>query len=315
MRRSFVAVVLLVAACSPGETADSTTSTTEGTATTTTQAVVTTVSSATTTSAMATSTTSAPTTTTSTGIEGNWADEPLVTVGFGALGWWDGSEWIDAEEESVLPVDGGEDYQVIRLDDVASTTGGPETVVCEPLGLIGVELDDAELLGDFPGPIGVAVSAPWDVQPHLFEETPDDGSYAGFAAELLSERGLDVPDPEIKQLFRTDLEGDGVNEVLVVAEDVPSNFLMEPGDYSIAFMRKVVEGEVQTAVLHETVAVDDDDTFAGAHSFAGAADLNDDGRMELITNSAFFEGFNVAVWENVNDDLGPTSVLDTGCGV
>jgi len=136
MRRSFVAVVLLVAACSPGETADSTTSTTEGTATTTTQAVVTTVSSATTTSAMATSTTSAPTTTTSTGIEGNWADEPLVTVGFGALGWWDGSDWIDAEEEAELPVEGGEDYQVIRLDNVASTTGGPETVFCEPLGLI-----------------------------------------------------------------------------------------------------------------------------------------------------------------------------------
>jgi hypothetical protein len=177
-----------------------------------------------------------------------------------------------------------------------------------------VELAEPELLGAFPGPIGVAISASSELQPHLFEAIPDDGSYSGFAAALLSERGLDVANPQIKQLFRTDLDGDGVNEVLVVAEDVAQNFIMETGDYSIAFMRKVVQGEVQTAVLHETVALDEDDTFAGAHSFGGAADLNNDGKMELISNSAFFEGFNVAAWEYLNDDVGPTSVLEIGCG-
>lgn len=311
-----LALMLLTAACTPEPEADSTTSTTTApTSTTSSQPMTTTVSPATTTTTMASTTSSAPTTTTAAGLEGNWADEPLITVSFGALGWWDGSDWVDAETAGELPVDGDEDYQVVRLDDVARTTAGPQTVVCEPLGLIGVELADADLLGDFPGPIGVAVSAPWEVQPHLFQEISDDGSHARFASELLSERGLDVANPEIKQLFRADLEGDGVNEILVVAEDVPSNFLMEPGDYSIAFIRKVVDGDVHTAVLHETVAVDEDDTFAGAHSFGGAADLNNDGRMELITNSAFFEGFNVAVWEYVDDDPDPTTVLDIGCGV
>jgi hypothetical protein len=318
MWRFLLAVTLVAAACSPAETADSTISTTARITTTTTQTSPSTElpgPSTTTTTTVAKTTTSAPTTTTTIGLEGNWAQQPLVTVSFGALGWWDGSSWIDAEAEGELPIDGEEDYQVVRLGDVSRTTGGAQTVVCEPLGLIGVELADAELLGEFPGPIGVAVSAPWDVQPYLFQEIPDDGSYAGFAAELLSDRGLDVANPQIKQLFRTDLEGDGVNEVLVVAEDVPPNFLMEPGDYSIAFMRKVVNGEVETAVLHETVALDEDDTFAGGHSFAGAGDLNNDGKMELIANSAFFEGFNVTVWEYINDDLGLTMVLETGCGV
>lgn len=315
MRRLLVAVILLVSACSPSETADSTTSTRAVTSTTTTEAVTTTEPPATTTTTLATTTTSAPSTTTTTGLEGTWADEPLVTVGFGALGWWDGSEWVDAEAEGELPVTGGEDYQTIRLDEVGMTTGGPQTVVCEPLGLVGVELADPGLLGEFPGPLGVAISAPWTLQPHLLEEIADDGSYAGFAADLLSSRGLDVASPVIKQLFRTDLEGDGVNEVLVVAEDVPANFLMEPGDYSIAFMRKVVQGEVQTAVIHETVAQDEEDTFAGGHSFGGVADLNNDGKMELIAGSAFFEGFTVTIWEYVNDDLGPVPVLDIGCGV
>jgi len=315
MRRLLVAVMLLASACSPSETADSTTSTTAATGTTTTESPPTTESPATTTTTSATTTTSIPSTTTTTGLQGTWADEPLVTAGFGALGWWNGSEWVDAEGEGELPVTGEEDYQTVRLDEVAMTTGGPQAVVCEPLGLIGVELDEPALLGEFPGPLGVAISAPWTLQPHLFEEIADDGSYAGFAADLLSDRGLDVASPVIKQLFRTDLEGDGVNEVLVVAEDVPANFLMEPGDYSIAFMRKVVQGEVQTAVIHETVAHDEEDTFAGAHSFGGVADLNNDGKTELITGSAFFEGFTVTIWEYVNDDLGPVAVLDIGCGV
>jgi hypothetical protein len=315
MRKSLVVLILIVGACSPGETSDSTTSSTARSATsTTTDQTATTLSPATTASTVATTTTSTLATTTTTGLEGTWADEPLVTTGFGALGWWDGSDWRVAAEETSLPVDGGEDYQAVRLGDLGMTTAGPEATVCEPLGLVGVELAEPELLGDFPGPYGVAISAPWTLQPFLFEEIADDGSYAGFAAELLSSSGLDVANPVIKQLFRTDLEGDGVNEVLVVAEEVPQDLLMAPGDYSIAFMRKVVDGEVQTAILRETVAMDEDDTFDGAHSFGGVADLNGDGKMELITNSAFFEGFNVTIWEYVNDDLGPFEVMQTGCG-
>jgi hypothetical protein len=315
MRKSLVVLILVVGACSSGETSDSTTSSTAVSATsTTTDQTSTTLSPASTATTVPTTTTSSLATTTTTGLEGTWADEPLVTTGFGALGWWDGSDWRVAAEEASLPVDGGENYQVVRLGDLGMTTAGPEATVCEPLGIVGVELAEPELLGDFPGPYGVAISAPWTMQPFLFEEIADDGSYAGFAAELLSSRGLDVANPVIKQLFRTDLEGDGVNEVLVVAEEVPQDFIMEPGDYSIAFMRKVVDGEVQMAILHETVALDEEDTFDGAHSFGGVADLNDDGKMELITNSAFFEGFNVTIWEYVNDDLGPSEAMQTGCG-
>jgi hypothetical protein len=319
MRKCLLVVLVAAAACSPSETGDSTTTSSSLGFTTTTGGVTTTTTAppaTTTTTSPATTTTTLPaSTTTAALLEGEWADGPLVTTAFGALGWWDGADWLDAETEGALPVVGGEDYQVTRLGELARTTAGPQTTVCEPLELIGVELADPGLLGEFPGPYGVAVSAPWTLQPHLVEEIPDDGTYSGFAADLLSSRGLDVATPVIKQVLRTDLEGDGVNEVLVVAEEVSPGFLMEPGDYSIAFMRKVVDGEVQTAVLGETIAMDEDDRFAGAHTLGGAADLNGDGKMEIITNSAFFEGFNVTVWEYPNDDLGPLLVLQTGCGV
>lgn len=315
MRKLTVAFLLVVVACS-GETGDTTTSSTSAPTTTEPAPTTTTPDPSTTTTTTPTTTTSvAPTTTTTTDLlEGNWAESPLVTTGFGALGWWDGSGWVDAEAEGTLPVSGGEDYQVVRLDEVSRTTGGPQTIVCEPLELVGVELAEPDLLGQFPGPYGLAVSAPWPLQPYLFEETSDDGTYAGFARELLASRGLEVDSPVIKQVIRTDLEGDGVNEVLVVAEQVTTGFLLEEGDYSIAFLRKVIEEEVQTAVLGDTVVLGEEDRFAGAHSIGGVADLNGDEKMEIITNSAFFEGFNVAAWEYVNDDLGPVKVLETGCG-
>ena len=314
MKKLFVALVVLVPACSPGETAESSTTSTSIAAATTTEPPNATTPGPTTTTTLSTTTTTV-TATTSTALAGTWADQPLIATGFGALGWWNGADWLDAESEGVLPVAGGEDYQTILADSLGMTTAGPQTTVCEPLELIGVELADPELLGDFPGPHGVAISAPFDLQPYLYDDqTTDDGTYARFASALLSSRGLDVDDPVIKQLIRTDLEGDGVNEVLVVAEDVTPGLLLQPGDYSILFMRKVIEGEVQTAVFEETVVMDEDDQFLGAHSVGTVADLNGDGKMEIVSNSAFFEGFSVAVWEYVDDDLGPARRLERGCG-
>lgn len=315
MRRILLATLLVAAGCSPGDAGDTSTSSTVTSPSSTSAGEPTTTLAPTTTAGEPATTTTLPlSTTTSSLLAGNWADLPVVTTDFGALGWWDGG-WFDAESEGALPVVGGEDYQTIVLDSVAATTGGPQTTVCEPLELLGVELADPELLGTLPGPYGVAISAPWALQPHLFEVLDDDGTYAGFAAELLAARGLNVPDPVIKQLVRTDLEGDGVNEVLVIAEDVTPGYLLEPGDYSLAFMRKVVEGDVQTAILGDTVVHDEGGVYGGAYTYGGVADLDGDGRMEIILDSAYFEGFSVSVFEYANDDLGPLLVLETGCGL
>lgn len=321
--RSFVtlalAFALVAVACSPDDSADSTTTVGESTTTVepmTTSPPTTASATSTTTTVPETTTTTVPesTTTAAPGVEGDWADEPLIVADFGALGWWDGSDWIMAEDAGALPVVGGEDYQIARIGLQAITTAGPQTFVCDPIGIIGVEVDNAELLGEWPGPYGVAISAPWELQPHLFESLTDDGTYAGFASELLSSRGLDVASPMIKQLFRTDLEGDGVNEVVIVAEDVSPGLLLEEGDYSIAFLRKVVQGDVQTAILGATVVGPGDDQFGASYTIGAVADLSGDGKMEIVLDSAFFEGLSVGVVEYVNDDLGTVTQLEVGCG-
>jgi hypothetical protein len=298
-----------------GSTTTIATTTTTSNGTTTPEAgAPTTLGEETTTTSTETTTTTTPTTTTAA-VEGNWSDTPLVVTGFGALGWWDGAGWVQVEQATPLPVAGGEDYQVALLGLEARVTGGGPTTLCAPVDNPGVILENEQVLGDWPGPLGVAISAPWILVPHLVEEIADDGAYSAFAGELLAERGLDVPDPAIKQLLRVDLEGDGVNEVVVVAEDVTDGLFAEDGDYSIAFMQRTVEGDVRTAILGESVIVTADSPVVNSFSVGAVADLNGDGRMEIVLTNAYYEGIGVEVWEYVDDDLGLVPQISAGCGV
>lgn len=310
---------LIITACSPdSETAtsstDTATSTMVTTSTTTGQQTTTTGAVSTTSTSVPATTTTVESTTSTTEETGTWADLPLVVAGFGALGWWDGSDWVSAEDAGELPVIGGESYQIAGIGLEATTTGGKQTLVCEPLNNLGVQLQNEQLLGDWPGPYGVAVSAPWVIQPNLFEAFEDDGTYSALASSLLADRGLDIAQPVIKQLFRTDLEGDGTNEVLVVAEDLPNWYLPEAGAYSIAFMRKVIQGDVQTAVLGATAITDSEGAFVVGYSIGSVADLSGDSRMEIVVSAAYYEGLAVEVWEYVDDDIGPFKYLEAGCG-
>ena len=264
-------------------------------------------------------TTEPPTTTTEgppTTLAGNWAGEPLITTIFGALGYWDGSSWVGIADLGGMPVTGGEEYQAVLFGITAILSGGPPTALCEPLDNPGVELSNEAILGEFPGPIGVALSAGWDLTPHLVEVgDTNDPTYQGIASSLLASRGLDVASPSLKQLISFDLEGDGVNEVLVVAEDTGDNVIVdEVGEYSIAFMSKVVQGEAQTAILGDSVITAEPIPYVGAFTAAAVAELSGDAKMEIVLNAAFFEGFSTDIWEYVNDDLGPVKQLETGCG-
>lgn len=312
-----VAILLVLGACSPDDTSTSTSAVPTSTATTAPAPTTSTTAHPPPSTTVEPTTTTEPATTT-TGpvlLPGDWADEPLIVSAFGALGWWDGSSWTQVESTTALPVEGGEDYQVARLGIEATTTAGPETPVCEPVGSPGVELAQPELLGEWPGPYGVAISAPWELVPHVVEEIDDDGTYAAFASELLAGRGLVVPEPQIKQLIRADLEGDGVNEVIVVAEEIQGSYHPPAnGDYSIAFMRKVVDGEAQTAILGESIITDADTEINLGFAIGAVADLSGDGKMEIVVSSAYYEGLSVEVWEYFNDDFGMIPAVAAGCG-
>ena len=316
-----VLVVTIIFLVGRNDETDSSTTTSAPVATTTTLTVststtsgatTTTTSAATTTTAAPTTTTVPPTTTTTEAVAGNWASTPVVAAGFGALGWWDGAAWAQAEPATALPVSGGEDYQVALIGLEAIIAGGPPTTLCDPLNNPGVVFENEQVLGDWPGPLGVAISASWVIVPHLVQQIEDDGTYAAFAGELLAERGLDVPDPVMKQILQVDLEGDGINEVLIVAEDVSEGLIAQEGDYSIAFVRRTISGDVQTDILGESVIVTADNPLVNAYSVGAVADLNGDARMEIVLTAAYYEGIFVEVWEYGAE--GPVPRISASCG-
>jgi hypothetical protein len=244
-----------------------------------------------------------------------------VVSEYGALGYWDGISWVQVTEFTPLPIDGGEDYQVVLMGVDAVISAGPEVPLCEPLNNPGVELSDTSVLGGpFPEPAGLAISAPWELTPHFVQSETDDGVYSDFARPLLAARGLDVANPVIKQVVRFDMDGDGTNEVIAVAEEVtgPGGIYAEEGNYSLVFMRVVVDGAVQTAILGESIVADlseGETPFILTHSVAAIADLNGDRQMEFVLNEVYYEGAGWTVWEYVNDDLGPVMQIGSGCGV
>ncbi len=260
--------------------------------------------------APATTTTALPATTT-TVVD----PDTFLTVGNTCLlGWWDG-DWQSGDD---LPVSGGEAYQVVRLDEpIISTTGSEARPSCEPLDLISVEFDPP-IPGDYLEVDALAVQTGAALRPHPVEmlglSIP---AYIQATSELLETRVDGIPIINLTQVIRTDLEGDGSDEVIVAATTIPDDLISsQVGDYSIVYLRKVIEGEVQTAILGESIVDNLDNLFQDLAVFeiAAVSDLNGDGQMEIVVNGRVWEGAFLQAWEYINDDLGPVEVLSCGCG-
>jgi hypothetical protein len=121
------------------------------------------------------------------------------------------------------------------------------------------------------------------------------------------------------QVVRADLDGDGTDEVIVVVERLsdPQGLLATDGDYSVAFVRQLVNGDVHTAVLSRSIA----SITPGATRYilvarvAAVADLNGDGRMELALQQVYYEGSGTQVFEVQPGTGRLVDILGGGCGV
>lgn len=127
-------------------------------------------------------------------------------------------------------------------------------------------------------------------------------TYQKIVSEYLKECGIEVIKPTITQIYRVDLEGDGVDEVIISASNVSGfseKMRSEYGDYSVVLLRRIVDGEVETYPLFSVVddykPVDEEDMLM--HSMPSyyaklidCIDLNGDGKLEIITTWGYYEG-------------------------
>lgn len=236
------------------------------------------------------------------------------------LGWWDGQGWVQADPDRTAPVAGGEQYQIVHLGDtVTNATGSGLRTGCD----VASDRPSAVDVG-LPPPSSdrdsspVAVTGVPDPRPRPVTVVDPSGPTYRAAAEVLAWLGIDDPQPAVRQVVRGDLAGDGTIEVFVVVERLtdPEGLIAGPGDYSVVFMRRMVGGELRTFVVAQSIA---DSRAGGArfvqvHDVDALADLNGDGRMEVVVGYRHHEGAGTLVYE-VALDGGLVQVLDRGCGV
>ncbi len=161
---------------------------------------------------------------------------------------------------------------------------------------------------DIPNLIGVKQG--WDVTYRPGEEVPvNTPVYYAAVADWLVSQGFTLPAVGISRILRVDLEGDGVEEVLISAAHFrdESGHMAEQGDYSIILMRKLVGDQVLTVpvVADLYTSPTAELTFPFTYSLASLLDLNRDGTLELIVDVSRWEGAGVILYQvdgtNVNE--------------
>jgi hypothetical protein len=142
---------------------------------------------------------------------------------------------------------------------------------------------------------------------------PSYPSYIQAVTEWFHSQGNFPKEINITSVLQTDLEGDGVDEVLLSASYFKHriSFLTETDDYSVVLMRKVVGDQVVTVPLVKDYYVSSipkaEVSYPKAYRITDAVDLNRDGTLEVIVEVEGLERSGAVVYridgQNVREVL------------
>lgn len=160
----------------------------------------------------------------------------------------------------------------------------------------------------------VAVLDGWPTTKRPVTEISADATYEQIVVDWLTAQGS--TNPEIGDLlaYRVDLEGDGVDEVLIQAARLDgSQRTTAEGDYSIVLMRKTAGDDAHTVgiVAEIHTSAEPEMTFPPEYSVADVIDLDQDGTLEVVVGVKRWEGFGAIV--NRIDGENVTEVLRAIC--
>lgn len=249
----------------------------------------------------------------------NGAEPPggqtIVASALGVVGWWNGSAWV-ANDGPAAPVEPGLAFTYVPLEGApVAATGAALTTTCE----ITTGQPFVELTPPFSATNAVAVTGVERPLPRRVEPLDRaSATYRTAATEALATVGIVDPQPELTQLMRVDIQGDGSDEVLFTVERRSGGALVDAkkGDYSAVVVRRLAGNGVRTQVLNHSVGEADGSgglVFLNQYRIASVADLNGDGSLEVAVSSEYYEGAGLEVFAHAGGgDL--RSVLSVGCG-
>lgn len=241
---------------------------------------------------------------------------PLADMRYSALlGGVENGKWI--KPEKVIPTLKDQTEFVIAgfngVEEGGVTMGkkNEQDDVCDT-GYLSFEFDLKSRTG-----VAVGSNAKWNPVPRIPQEISiTSKEYLKIVGEFLKTNKITKTQVKITQAFRVDLDGDGTDEVVLSAtyykKEIYENQTV--GDYSFVLLRKIVNKKVQNILVWgEFITKNEDLPPPNTYEITGIADLNGDGKMEIVATSAYYEGASQTVFEIQGNK--PVAVLEIGCGL
>ncbi|MEM7333452.1 MAG: hypothetical protein AAF490_15290 [Chloroflexota bacterium] len=241
---------------------------------------------------------------------------PIIDAEFGMiLGGAHNGRWLDPitvmnsinDVERPYRIHGYEGEREIAIGSLPYLAVGP----CHNQPFVNMT-SDADNVRD-----AVATMATWDLQPRQPEAIPvDTAVYQEEIRALLEASALTDPVVNIVSIDRIDLEGDGVDEVLIHASNLTGlgNGLptANAGDYELLALRKVVNGTVSTMpLLLEVYPADVNLVTPSQIDVLGYFDLNGNDRLEFVVELMGYEHRFVHLYESIPQ--GALLISNAGC--
>ena len=149
----------------------------------------------------------------------------------------------------------------------------------------------------------VGVTSGWVTQRRATTDLSiDDPTYIQAVTEWFQSQGNSPAEIHVTRILQADIEGDGVNEVLLSASyfQDTSGHMTRTGDYSVVLMRKVTGNEVVTIPLVKDYYVSSvpelELSYPRTYTLSQALDLNRDGTLEVIVHVSRWEGGGAIVY-------------------
>ncbi|HSM58943.1 MAG TPA: SH3 domain-containing protein [Candidatus Sulfomarinibacteraceae bacterium] len=222
--------------------------------------------------------------------------------------------WVGAQTYASYLQDTDRPYSVYTLSgEQGVVMGSPPVAAGATCAQPVVPLTPA---GDLDG--AVALVATWNAMPRPVQSLRlDIPEYRELVAERLKKEGLTDPDVHIDRVLSVDLDGDAVDEILIVASRLSAGTGLPPvaaGDYALLLLHKINphDGVTTTVPLGLDVYPEANDlAYPYRYDVLGLLDLNGDGYLEILVEADRYEGRKVVVYEITS--VGLQQILEAGC--
>jgi hypothetical protein len=215
-----------------------------------------------------------------------------------------------------------------QMGSLTTTNAWNTDELCDWVRTTGAKLNLSAAFSKANAPF-YAVHAAWNPIPRQMSAiSTSSNTYLEVVRSELARLGL-KSSPKITQALRGDLDGDGSDEVLIVAQTKPNAFennQLQPryesavGEYSLVFVRKIMGSTVKTFTLGQPrivtkLANGEDNRFplVLTQYISAVADIDGDGKLEVFVDDFVHEGLGVAIYSWNGKDFQKT--LEWGCGV